>query len=113
MVCNRHLLIRRLLLQACLLLTGISFSLQAQEIPQAEGIPAPRFAIERFDVVGDRLLGEQTVQGIVGAFAGPGKDFGDVQRALEALEAAYRALGYWRRSGAASGAGHHAWRRPL
>lgn len=57
-------------------------------------VPAPKFDIERFEVVGDTLLGASTVQRLVTPFTGKEKDFGDVQRALEALEGAYRELGY-------------------
>lgn len=57
-------------------------------------VAPPRFAIERFEVVGDRLLGAETVQAVVRPFTGKNKDFGDVQRALEALEAVYKERGY-------------------
>lgn len=57
-------------------------------------IPPPKFSIERFEIIGDRILGDEAVQRAVRPFIGQGKDFGDVQRALEALEAAYRARGF-------------------
>jgi hemolysin activation/secretion protein len=53
-----------------------------------------RFDISRFDVQGNTLLPASEVERIVAAHAGKGRDFGDVQRALEALEAAYQAAGY-------------------
>jgi len=53
-----------------------------------------RFEISRFDVAGNTLLAPADVQAAVAPFAGPGRDFGDVQRALEALEALYHARGY-------------------
>ncbi|MDP1537853.1 MAG: ShlB/FhaC/HecB family hemolysin secretion/activation protein [Burkholderiales bacterium] len=56
--------------------------------------PAPKFDIQRFEVVGDTILGADTVQRLVTPFTGTQKDFSDVQRALEALEGAYRDLGY-------------------
>jgi len=53
-----------------------------------------RFDISRFDVQGNTLLPQPEVERIVAAHAGKSRDFGDVQRALEALEEAYRAAGY-------------------
>jgi hemolysin activation/secretion protein len=57
-------------------------------------IPAPKFDIERFEVAGDSMLGAETVQRLVTPFTGKQKDFSDVQRALEALEGAYRERGF-------------------
>ena len=54
----------------------------------------PRFTISRYDVSGDTLLGPELVQSLVTPFTGPARDFGDIQRAVEALENAYRARGY-------------------
>lgn len=54
----------------------------------------PRFAIERFAVEGNSVLRQDEVDAALRPFVGPQKDFGDVQRALEALEALYRARGY-------------------
>jgi hemolysin activation/secretion protein len=53
-----------------------------------------RFDITRFDVEGNTLLPASTVERTVAPFAGKSRDFGDVQRALEALEGEYRKLGY-------------------
>jgi hemolysin activation/secretion protein len=53
-----------------------------------------RFEISRFDVSGNTLLSAAEVQAAVAPFTGAGRDFGDVQRALEALEALYHARGY-------------------
>ncbi len=67
---------------------------QAQQPPS---VPTPlelRFDIERYNVEGNTLLPAEEVEVLVAPFAGEGRDFGDVQRALEALEAAYRARGY-------------------
>ena len=61
---------------------------------QEEAIPAPKFAIKSFEVTGDSILGAELVQRLVTPFTGSNKDFGDVQRALEALEAEYRSRGY-------------------
>jgi hemolysin activation/secretion protein len=76
------------------LLAGfLPMSLRAQSAPEVV-IPAPRFEIRGFEVSGDSLLGAETVQRIVTPFTGQQKDFGDVQRALEALEAEYRRRGF-------------------
>jgi hemolysin activation/secretion protein len=53
-----------------------------------------RFPISRFDVAGNTLLPDAAVQAALAPYAGPARDFGDVQRALEALEALYHARGY-------------------
>jgi len=60
-------------------------------------VPAPvelRFDVERYRVEGNTLLAQEEVERIVAPFTGKGRDFGDVQRALEALQEAYRARGY-------------------
>ncbi|HEX8614944.1 MAG TPA: ShlB/FhaC/HecB family hemolysin secretion/activation protein [Telluria sp.] len=59
--------------------------------------PAPdpiRFDISRYEVAGNTLLGATEVDATLLPFTGGGRDFGDVQRALEALEALYHARGY-------------------
>jgi hemolysin activation/secretion protein len=66
----------------------------AQETSQEVVIPAPKFTIENFEVIGDNILGAETVQRLVKPFTGKDKDFSDVQRALESLEVAYRDRGY-------------------
>ncbi len=53
-----------------------------------------RFDISRYLIDGNTLLTQQQVDGVVQPFTGRQRDFGDVQRALEALENAYRARGY-------------------
>lgn len=64
----------------------------AAEAPADDGVI--RFEITRFEVGGNTLLPQARVEQIVAAFAGKGRDFGDVQRALEALENAYHTAGY-------------------
>ena len=87
---------------AGLLLAAFQACALAQPAP-APAAPAPgevqtpdelRFDIERFDVQGASLLSPAEVGGSVAPYAGKRRDFGDVQRALEALENAYRARGY-------------------
>jgi len=52
------------------------------------------FDITRFQVEGNTILPTATVEALVAPFAGKGKVYGDVQKALEALEGEYRRLGY-------------------
>lgn len=54
----------------------------------------PRFAIKRFEIVGNGVLTEAELQATLRPYIGPQADFGTVQRALEALEAQYRQRGY-------------------
>ena len=54
------------------------------QAPTAE-IPAPRFDITRFDVVGNTLLKPEEIQRAVAPYTGKQKDFSDIQRALEAV----------------------------
>ena len=52
------------------------------------------FDIVRFQVEGNSLLPKEKVQDLVAPFVGRRKVYGDVQKALEALEGEYRRLGY-------------------
>ena len=53
-----------------------------------------RFNITRFQIEGNTLLSAEELQRTVAPLTGPGRVYGDVQQALEALEAAYRKAGY-------------------
>lgn len=53
-----------------------------------------KFDIQRFDIRGNTLLPPGQAEALVAPFAGKGRVYGDVQKALEALENAYRAKGY-------------------
>ena len=78
------------------LLTGAVLAAAVAAAWSAED-PAPdvlRFEINRFDIAGNTLLPAAEVNAAVAPFTGKDRDFGDVQRALEALEAAYHAHGY-------------------
>jgi len=71
---------------------------QPQE-PQAQAVPAQppapaRFDIQRYVVEGNTLLSQSEVDKILAPFAGKNRDFGDIQRALEALQDAYAGRGY-------------------
>jgi len=71
---------------------------QPQE-PQAQAVPAQppapaRFDIQRYVVEGNTLLSQSEVDKILAPFAGKNRDFGDIQRALEALQDGYAGRGY-------------------
>ncbi|MES3021167.1 MAG: ShlB/FhaC/HecB family hemolysin secretion/activation protein [Pseudomonadota bacterium] len=86
----KHTLAR--LLTGSVLATAVHAAWAAPAAPAAE---APlRFAISRFEVAGNTVLPNAAVDAAVAPFTGAGRDFGDVQQALEALEAAYHARGY-------------------
>lgn len=53
-----------------------------------------RFDITRFNIEGNTLLAPERLDALVAPFAGPRRVYGDIQRALEAVENAYRAAGY-------------------
>lgn len=53
-----------------------------------------RFEISRFEIAGNTLLPAAELDAAVKPFTGAGRDFGDVQRALEAVEAVFHAHGY-------------------
>ncbi|GAB2179973.1 POTRA domain-containing protein [Denitratisoma sp. agr-D3] len=53
-----------------------------------------RFDIARFQVEGNTLLPAAETDALVAPFVGRGKVYGDIQKALEALENRYRSLGY-------------------
>lgn len=76
---------------------AIAIACSASSFAQTPAVQTPlelRFDIARYRVEGNTLLPVSEVEAAVGPFAGAGRDFGDVQRALEALETAYRAKGY-------------------
>ncbi|MCX7148423.1 MAG: hypothetical protein NTY05_03270 [Rhodocyclales bacterium] len=52
------------------------------------------FDIVRFQIEGNSILPAEKAQQLVAPFAGQRKIYGDVQKALEALEGEYRRLGY-------------------
>ncbi len=54
----------------------------------------PRFDINKFKVRGATLLTEEGINLLLAPYIGKSKDFGDVQKALEALEKAYTSKGY-------------------
>lgn len=75
------------------------FAVTMAAAASAAADPAPdpgivRFDVERYDVHGNTLLPPEQVARVLAPYTGPGRDFGDVQQALEALTAAYQAAGY-------------------
>ena len=79
---------------AALLSSGAFAQTVAQpESPQPEG-EAERFDIDRFAVEGNTLLSAEDISTLVAPFVGKQREYGDVQRALEALELRYRERGF-------------------
>ena len=71
-------------------LAAVPFSLaQTSSAPAA-----PRFEIRRFIIEGNSLLPQSEIDRLVAPHVGPGKDFGSVQQALEALQEAYISRGF-------------------
>lgn len=52
------------------------------------------FNIARFEVQGNTLLPTPEIETLLAPFAGPKRVYGDIQKALEALEKAYHSAGY-------------------
>ncbi|MFZ6720917.1 ShlB/FhaC/HecB family hemolysin secretion/activation protein [Undibacterium sp. Ji49W] len=80
-------------LSACLAFAiglGASSPLAAQDTESVIG----RFEISGFDVKGNNLLTPAAINALLAPFTGKSRSFADVQRALEALEKAYRDKGY-------------------
>ncbi len=76
-------MIKRIFVVGVIILAG---SLPASVVAQ----DVERFEIRRFSVEGNTLLTAERINELVAPFTGEQKVYGDVQRALEALEAAYR-----------------------
>lgn len=53
-----------------------------------------RFDVARYEIKGNTLLQAADIDALLRPFTGQNRNFGDVQKALEALEAAYHARGY-------------------
>lgn len=57
-------------------------------------VVSPKFEIRRYLTEGNMLLTQERIHQVLAPFTGMNKDFGDVQRALEALQGAYQTAGY-------------------
>ncbi len=81
---------------ALLLASGAQLAqAQAPAAPApAAPVAEPRFNIDRFTVRGATLITPEELRLILAPFIGKNKDFGDVQKALEALERSYTSKGY-------------------
>ncbi len=77
----------RLLVAACLCAAATAFA-------QAPADSAPRFEIRRYQFDGANLVPGAALEAATAPFTGPGRGFGDVQRALEAVERLYAESGY-------------------
>jgi hemolysin activation/secretion protein len=76
-------------------IAALSCALAAHGQGQAEPAnPIGHFEIARFEVQGNTLLPAGYIDGLLAPYAGRDRDFGSVQKAVEALEAAYRDKGY-------------------
>jgi hemolysin activation/secretion protein len=71
----------------------LSSALALAQAPTAP-VAAPRFDINAFDVEGNTLLPAEEVQALTRPFTGKQRDFGDIQKAIEALQDAYTGKGY-------------------
>lgn len=79
------------LLAGSILAAAVTSAWAAQPVDDSAVI---RFEISRFEVKGNTLLPQSQVDALLAKFVGKERDFGDVQRALEALEAVYHERGY-------------------
>jgi hemolysin activation/secretion protein len=78
------------------ILFGAALAASMCPVFAAEAVDSPigHFDIARFQVEGNTLLPQQAVDDLLKPYAGANRNFADVQRALEALEAAFRERGY-------------------
>ena len=63
-------------------------------LPHSVLAASPRFDITRFDVRGNTLLTPAELDAVLAPFKGSGREFDDVQRAVDALQAAYVKRGF-------------------
>jgi hemolysin activation/secretion protein len=87
---NKHVKSRLSLSLLFAMAFGLSQPLAAQDTDSVIG----RFDISRYDVKGNNLLSAAALDSLLAPYTGKGRSFADVQRALEALEKAYRQKGY-------------------
>jgi len=83
--------------QSRLAFLAVALSLVITGTPRlalAQAIASPVFAIHAFEVPGNTLLDPASIDQALAPYRGANKNFGDIQQALEALEARYRDAGY-------------------
>lgn len=76
---------------------AMAFSLAVLGTPkpvQAQALASPVFAIQSFDIQGNTLLEQASIDAALAPYLGQEKNFDDIQKALEALETLYRDRGY-------------------
>jgi hemolysin activation/secretion protein len=73
---------------------ALAVSIYSAHAVEAVDSPIGHFDIARFQVEGNTLLSQQAIDDLLKPYAGAKRSFADVQRALEALEAAFRERGY-------------------
>lgn len=66
----------------------------SQAVETYTSASAPRFDITSYQIEGNTLIPDGELAAIVAPYTGKSKDFGDVQSALQALQAAYQTRGY-------------------
>lgn len=76
------------------LIAGAALTTLALACHSAEDDAIGRFEIDRFEVAGNTLLAKAQIDRVLAPYTGKSRSFGDVQQALEALEAAYHGIGY-------------------
>jgi hemolysin activation/secretion protein len=81
-------------LAAPLLVLALLSSPAFAQPQSAAAAPSLRFDVERYQIEGNTLLEPRVIERTVAPYTGKGKDFSDIQRALAALEVAYRDRGY-------------------
>ena len=74
-------------------LMGFTQLTTAQTAPATNVAATETFAINRFKVEGASSISSEELTGLLAPFTGPKRVYGDIQRALEAVEIAYRKRG--------------------
>lgn len=72
----------------------IGLALLLTSTPALAQVAAERFDIDRFRVEGNTLVDAVEIDAVLAPYTGKGREYGDVQRAMEALRARYRSAGF-------------------
>jgi hemolysin activation/secretion protein len=73
---------------------GLAVALLLASIPSLAQIQAEHFDINRFNIEGNTLLKPDEIETVLKPFTGKQCEYGDVQRAIEALRQSYRSKGF-------------------